>query len=160
MLYAIGGRYGAASADTLNAPARLPLIECDDWSSFAEQAAPRGAVWVAVETGGTPLAEYEHPRNAVYILGSEDHGVPTSVLRGCREVVSLESEEYGSYNVAVAGSIVMYDRLVKQRRAEREEGALRGYLKTAWCAFEIPGAPPWARDNHGSPVERDVERSS
>ena len=42
------------------------------------------------------------------------------VLRGCQETVSLESEMYGSYNVAVAGSIVMYDRLVKMRRKEAQ----------------------------------------
>ena len=31
--------------------------------------------------------------------------------------VSLPSERYESFNVAVAGSIVMYDRLAKLRRA-------------------------------------------
>ena len=70
--------------------------------------------------GGTPLEEFIHPRNAIYILGSEDHGVPKAVVRGCREVVSLECVNYGSYNVAVAGSLVMYDRMVKLRRAEKE----------------------------------------
>jgi len=77
-------------------------------------------VRVCIEMGGVPLSEYVHPRNAVYVLGSEDHGVPRSVLRGCREIVSLESELYGSYNVAVAGSIVMYDRLVKRREIEED----------------------------------------
>ena len=119
VLYTIGARYKSNSADTLNVPARMPLIELDEWSSFAEWAAPKAAVWVVIEMGGTPLAEFVHPRNAIYILGSEDHGVPKSVVRGCREVVSLESELYGSYNVAVAGSIVMYDRLVKMRKAEK-----------------------------------------
>ena len=71
--------------------------------------------------GGTPLEKFVHPRNAIYMLGSEDHGIPKSVVRGCREVVSLESEMYGSYNVAVAGSIVMYDRMMKMKRAEREQ---------------------------------------
>ncbi len=70
--------------------------------------------------GGTPLSEFVHPRNAIYILGSEDHGVPKSVVRGCREVVSLECELYGSYNVAVAGSIVMYDRMMKMRKANEQ----------------------------------------
>ena len=121
VLYTIGGRYKPNSADTLNVPARLPLIELDDWAAFAKGAAPKAAVWVAVETGGTPLADFVHPRNAVYLLGSEDHGLPTSVVRGCREVVTIESAAYGSYNVAVAGSIVMYDRLVKMRRAEGGE---------------------------------------
>ena len=65
--------------------------------------------------GGVPLSQFKHPRNAIYILGSEDHGVPKNVLRACREVVSLEAVEYASYKVAVAGSIVMYDRMVKMR---------------------------------------------
>ena len=120
VLYTIGGRYKTSSSDTLNVPARIPMIELDDWSSFAEWAAPKGAVWVAIEMGGTPLKEFKHPRNAIYILGSEDHGVPKSILRNCREVVSLESEQYGSYNVAVAGSLVMYDRMMKQKQEEQE----------------------------------------
>ncbi len=120
VLYTIGGRYKSSSTDTLNVPARIPLIELDDWNSFAEWAAPKAAVWVAIEMGGTPLSEFKHPRNAIYILGSEDHGVPKSVLRGCREVVSLESEQYGSYNVAVAGSLVMYDRMMKQKQSQKK----------------------------------------
>ncbi len=49
-------------------------MELDDWNSFAEWAAPKGAVWVVVEMGGTPLEAFVHPRNAIYVLGSEDHG--------------------------------------------------------------------------------------
>jgi hypothetical protein len=30
----------------------------------------------------------------------------------------LEGVNYGSYNVAVAGSIVMYDRMIKMRKNE------------------------------------------
>ena len=114
ILYTIGNRYKTSSTDTLNVPSRIPLIALNDWTDFVETA-PTGAVWVTIEMGGTPLSEFVHPRNAIYILGSEDHGVPKSVIRGCREVVSLEDENYGSYNVAVAGSIVMYDRMIKMR---------------------------------------------
>ena len=121
VLYTIGGRYKTSSSDTLNVPARIPLIELDNWNNFVESAAPKSAVWVAIEMGGTPLSEFKHPRNAIYILGSEDHGVPKSVLRGCREIVSLESETYGSYNVAVAGSLVMYDRMMKMKEATSQK---------------------------------------
>mmetsp|Transcript_9087 Transcript_9087/g.21103 ORF Transcript_9087/g.21103 Transcript_9087/m.21103 type:complete len:331 (+) Transcript_9087:135-1127(+) len=115
LLFTIAGRYRAASADTLNVPARIPLIELDDWSSFVQFAAPKACEWVVIEMGGTALKDFQHPRNAIYILGSEDHGVPKAILRDARHVVSLESEHYGSYNVAVAGSIVMYDRLIKSQ---------------------------------------------
>ena len=47
---------------------------------------------------------------AVYVLGSEDAGLPPSVVRACHLCVSLEGLRAASYNVAVAGSILMYDR--------------------------------------------------
>ena len=68
VLYTIGQRYKGSSTDTLNVPARIPLIECNDWSSFVEQSSPKGAVWVAIEMGGVPLSEYKHPRNGKYLL--------------------------------------------------------------------------------------------
>ena len=66
-------------------------------------------------------AEFEHPHNAVYILGSEDAGLPPSILSACHEVVSIPSERYSSYNVASAGSIVLYDRLAKKERRKEKE---------------------------------------
>lgn len=50
----------------------------------------------------------------MYILGSEDHGIPGNVLKVCHKSVSLPSVRYPSFNVAVSGSIVMYDRIAKQ----------------------------------------------
>jgi tRNA(Leu) C34 or U34 (ribose-2'-O)-methylase TrmL len=112
-MFTVGARYKHQPTDTVSAVQRVPLFELDSWNDFVEFA-PRGAVWVAVETGGTPLEEYDHPRDAIYLLGSEDAGLPRSVLRACHDVVSLRSEQYASYNVAVAGTIVMYDRMAKE----------------------------------------------
>ena len=119
-LFTVGTRYRQQPTDTLRTDSRLPLFELDDWSAFVNFA-PARAKWVAIEMGGTPLAEFEHPHNAVYILGSEDAGLPPSILSACHEVVSIPSERYSSFNVASAGSIVLYDRLAKkERRKERE----------------------------------------
>jgi len=30
--------------------------------------------------GGTPLESFMHPERAIYILGAEDHGLPSSVV--------------------------------------------------------------------------------
>ena len=117
-LFTIGQRYRAQSTDTVKAPTRIPLFELNDWEAFAKFA-PRGARWVAVEMGGVPLEEFEHPHDAVYILGSEDNGVPNSVVRSCHHVVSLDCERYASYNVAVAASLVMYDRMTKMKAKEK-----------------------------------------
>ena len=119
-MFVVGGRYKSQPTDTVHAVSRVPLFEMNDWNAFVEFA-PRGARWVAVEHGGTPLEDFEHPRDAIYILGSEDAGLPVSVLRSCHEVVTLSSERYSSFNVAVAGSIIAYDRLAKQRAREAKE---------------------------------------
>lgn len=72
------------------------------------------------------MEEFQHPRDAVYILGSEDHGVPNSIVRACHHVISLESERYASYNVAVAGSLVMYDRMIKMKTTRKVEEEREG----------------------------------
>ena len=120
-IFTIGTRYRHQPTDTIKAVQRMPLFEIDSWSDFAEKFSPRGAKWIAVEMGGTPLDEFEHPKDAVYLLGSEDAGLPKAVLRACHHTVSLRSENYASYNVAIAGSLVLYDRRQKEeaRRKER-----------------------------------------
>ena len=70
---------------------------------------------VAVEMGGEPLEGFEHPDRAVYLLGNEATGLADSVMRAAQHHVALPSVRYESYNVAVAGSIVLYDRLAKQQ---------------------------------------------
>ena len=111
--------------DTLQTHCRIPYIPHDKWSNFVE-AAPLGAKWVAVEMGGEPLDSFEHPERALYILGSEDTGLPQSVIDACHERVALPSVRYSSYNVAVAGSIVLYDRLAKERRRDAEANGTHG----------------------------------
>ena len=85
---------------------RLPFFKYADMDSFCSTA-PYDAPWVAVESGGTDLADFVHPPRAVYILGSEDHGLPPDVLAACPLRVSLDSVRSCSYNVAVAGSILV-----------------------------------------------------
>ena len=114
-LFTIGQRCGKQATDTTRAELTVPLVEHADWNAFAA-AAPRAACWVGVEMGGEPLQTFEHPPRAVYILGAEDTGLPPSIARACHRQVALPSVRQPSYNVAVAGAIVMYDRLVKGSR--------------------------------------------
>ena len=71
--------------------------------------------------GGVPLEDFEHPERAVYVLGSEDTGLPETVVRACALHVSLPSVRSPSFNVAVTGSLIMYDRLAKKRRARAKD---------------------------------------
>lgn len=127
LLFTVNARYPTQRTDTLKVPTRLPLMHFDDWNSFASSS-PHGAVLVAVEMGGTPLEEFEHPERAVYVLGSEDTGLPKTVLEACHAHIALSSARYPSFNLAVAGSIILYDRLAKTnvaaaRAAEASKGA-------------------------------------
>ena len=71
---------------------------------------------MGVEIGGQPLAGFQHPEQAIYLLGSEDMGLPEKVLAHCNAVVAIEAVNRASYNVAVSGSIVLYHRLFLQSR--------------------------------------------
>jgi len=103
--------------NTSNAAKYAPMWRFENWGEFCT-VAPMDAPWVAIEMGGQPLDTFEHPPRAVYILGSESQGLPSAVVSACVHHVSIPAAEDAathSLNVAVAGAIVMYDRLAKQR---------------------------------------------
>jgi tRNA G18 (ribose-2'-O)-methylase SpoU len=81
----------------------------DFWSHI-----PHGCEPVAVEI--TPRARdlkgFVHPQSAVYILGPEDGSLSDRVMAGCKRVVVIPGTH--CLNLAVAGSIVMYDRIIKR----------------------------------------------
>lgn len=108
-VFTVGRRYERQSSDTCAAPRHIPLRH---HLTFEELLATRpiGAVLVGVEMGGDPLATFAHPAQAIYLLGAEDSGLPAAVLARCDSVVSIESVVTPSYNVAVAGSLVMWHR--------------------------------------------------
>lgn len=109
-IFTIGRRYKAQCSDTCATPMAIPLRHYDTFEQFNANR-PHGAVLVGVEMGGRPLSSFSHPRNAIYLLGAEDNGLPADILAQCNQVVSLESVRLASFNVAMAGGIVMYHRL-------------------------------------------------
>lgn len=86
---------------------------------YSEQqwVVPEDFTLVCIETGGMNLANFKHPKRAVYLLGNEITGIPEKVMQGA-PVVSIPSVRHYSYNVAVAGALVMYDRLNKSMKGE------------------------------------------
>jgi len=125
-VFTIGRRYTRQASDTCATERHVPLRHLLTWEIFEAQR-PLGAQLVAIEMGGRPLATFAHPERAVYLLGAEDHGLPPDVLARCQCVVSIESVRLESYNVAVAGSLVMYHRLLTrnlrvQERPQQEGG--------------------------------------
>ena len=112
-MFTAGRRYPKQASDTIKAWKHTPLFEFDDADALFS-ALPMGCIPIAVEMGAhsKSLTTLVHPERACYILGAEDTGVPERVLTRCPYVISIPGAH--SLNVAVAGSIVLYDRVAKQ----------------------------------------------
>ena len=110
-IFTAGARYGKQTSDTVKAWRHVPLFRWDGEDDFTP---PYDCVPVGVETGGEPLADFVHPKRAIYLLGAEDHGLPGWAADRCARTVSLPSVRTASFNVAVAGALVMFDRISKE----------------------------------------------
>lgn len=113
-IFTIGKRYPNQCSDTVKAYRHIPCREFSDIDAFVA-ALPQSCPIVAIEMGGRPLANFVHPERAAYLLGAEDSGISPAVLARCHHVVSLPAVRTASYNVAVAGSMVMFDRQMKAK---------------------------------------------
>lgn len=107
-IFTIGARYKKQRTDTTKTWRNIPLFEYKDWDDFMNHI-PKDAELVFVEQTekSVELRNFCHPKQAIYILGAEDRGVPTELMRGHRAV---EIDTPMCLNVAVAGSIIMFDR--------------------------------------------------
>src|SRR3546814_12423274 len=57
-----------------------------------------------------PLPSFHHPRRAAYVLGRERGSLSDGLLARCDHVVRIPSRF--SINLAIAGAMVMYDRML------------------------------------------------
>lgn len=110
-VFTIGRRYGK-QASARSQDRHIPVLNfptVDAWRS----AMPSNARLIAVEItdDAVDLPSFSHPERAVYLLGAEDHGLSPTMLRGC-QVVRIPGASR-CLNVATAGSIVLYDRMVR-----------------------------------------------
>lgn len=108
-IFTIGERHKTYS-DTYKAERHIPLRSFDSFEEFY-RLIPDGCALIGIEMGGQSVQTFSHPNRAIYLLGAEDSGLPDDILSACSTVLSLDAVRTGSYNVAVAGAIVMYDRI-------------------------------------------------
>lgn len=111
-IFTVGNRYKHQATDTARTPRHVPLYHYRDVHDFMSHL-PAGCRVVGVEMtdDAVPLQGFQHPERCIYLLGAEDAGIPADVLNWCDSMVQIIGEH--CYNVAVAGSIVMYDRAIK-----------------------------------------------
>lgn len=108
----IGKRYPPQASDTIKAPRHTPLWHFDSVQDFWEHM-PWGCLTVAVEIHkrSKPLPQLVHPERAIYVLGPEDGSLPDEITNRAHVVTQIPGAY--CYNLAVAGSIVLYDRIAK-----------------------------------------------
>lgn len=111
-IFTIGKSYKKQTSDVLKSWREIPLFHYDDFDDFYKHI-PYNSKLVGVELDERSeiLSEYMHTPRAAYLLGAEDNGLPPEVLDRCHDLIQLPGNI--SLNVAVAGSIVMYDRVSK-----------------------------------------------
>jgi tRNA(Leu) C34 or U34 (ribose-2'-O)-methylase TrmL len=142
----------ARTADTAETPTHVPLWRFPDLDALA---LPQGCVLVGVELldDAVDLPSFRHPLNAAYVLGPERAGLSPAMLARCRHVVRVPTRF--ALNLAVAGALVLYDRLLQHGRfAERPVGSTMGTAGGSALASTLAGLePPAVPDTtgHGAP---------
>ena len=108
--FTIGATYQAleARADTSKGSQHLPHY---NWAAVEDMALPQGCRLVGVELldEAVDLPSFRHPLRAAYVLGPEQGSLSPGVLARCDHVVRIPSSF--CINLAMAGAIVMYDRV-------------------------------------------------
>jgi tRNA G18 (ribose-2'-O)-methylase SpoU len=121
-IFTVGRRYQKQPSDTVKAWRSIPLFNFATITDLRDHLPfDCRLVGVELDDGATPIEDYAHPNRCCYLLGAEDHGLTTEELLVCHQLVRLPGER--SMNVAVAGSIVLFDRQQKALVARRERRA-------------------------------------
>ncbi len=115
-IFTIGAAYPRGEVgrcDTSDTPGEVPLYE---FATVHELDLPRGCSLVGVELveGAVDLPSFRHPRQAAYILGPERGSLSEEILDKCRLTVKIPTKF--CINMATAGAIVMYDRMISLGR--------------------------------------------
>lgn len=94
----------------------VELRQCDYFFDCFEDVVP-----VAVELidGAELLPYFEHPENALYVFGPEDGSLNQVTRRLCHRRVVIPTRH--CVNLAVAISLILYDRQYKRQLAGLEE---------------------------------------
>jgi len=113
-MFTIGNRYQKQQRSDVNKAWRhIPLYSYTDEEDFIKHIPfDCKLVGVEIDDKAHDLKDYKHPERCIYILGSEDWGIPSDILQQCDDIVMVNS--FRSMNVAVTGGIVMYDRQCKK----------------------------------------------
>lgn len=112
-VFTVGRRYAPQASDTPKSWLHIPVHHFATVDDLVAHL-PYGTRLIGVEMADTAISlwDYAHPARAVYLLGAEDHGLTTEQQVRCHQLVRINGAAH-CLNVAVAGSIILHDRVIK-----------------------------------------------
>jgi len=123
-IYYTGKRYDRAvkfNTDTKDVAQTISLIKVETLLDDIPEKAQ--VVCVELVEGATPLPEYHHPDNAMYIFGPEDGTISQDVIDKADAVVYVPT--IGCMNLAATVNVVLYDRLAKSDLSMADDALIR-----------------------------------
>lgn len=135
----------ARHADTAASTRAMPFYAFD---GFDDLVLPKGCGIVGVEFAedAVMLPSFRHPPQALYVLGSERGELSPKLQNACTYMVKIPTAF--CLNVATAGAIVLYDRLISHGRFAERPLASGG-----------PRSEPPPRHVWGKPIARKVRNA-
>ena len=115
-VFTIGGVWQTREAnlsDTSASAGQVPHYHCPD---LADLVLPDRCALVGIELldEAVELPSFRHPRCAAYVLGPERGSLSPELTARCEHIIRIPTGF--CINLAIAGSIVMYDRLISLQR--------------------------------------------
>ena len=114
-LFTVQGSYSNSKAysDISRSTYQLPFFE---YESATEMKLPKQCQLIAIELveSAVELPTFKHPVQAAYVLGPEKGQLSSEMLDRCNHTIKIPTSF--CINVATAGAIVMYDRIVSLGR--------------------------------------------
>lgn len=114
-VFTVNAHYKAleAKSDTSKSQSHLPLY---NWDSADDMQLPEDCRLVGVELldEAVELPSFRHPLKAAYVLGPERGSLSEEITGKCSHIVKIPTAF--CVNVAMAGAIVMYDRVLSLGR--------------------------------------------
>ena len=113
LVFIVGKRYKKQPSDTTKTFRHIPLLHFDSWDDYAKHAVYKWPHYsVDLLPNAFSLPGFVHPKSAVYLFGPEDGTISPRAQEFCKGSIVIPSRY--CLNLAVAASIIMYDRAAKK----------------------------------------------
>lgn len=125
-----GERYARAKAfqtDTKNVHLNIKVSHVEQIIN-TEADANLAKIAVELVEGATPLPNFKHPKDALYIFGPEDGSIEQEIVDQCDHVVYIPT--VGCMNLAATVNVLLYDRLAKTTEMPLDDQVIKNSRDT------------------------------